>query len=423
MTGISPIKHITDIKMRITKTFVDKITPPPPKKDGKSDQAFYRDSAIAGFGLRVTSGGVKSFIIEKRINGKVKRITLGRYGNITVEQARKQAMLYLGEIVTGNDPIAEKKNKQIAKTTLLDAFDDYLLTRKDLKDSTIHDYKRSINGPFKEWQNKALTDITKDMIELKHSTMGKTTKARANNAMRVLRAVFNHAISKYEDANGNPIIQINPVDRLSQTRAWYNIKSRQTLIKAHQLGDWYQATLQLNNETTRDYLHLLLFTGLRRSEASKLTWDDIDFNDNTLTINETKNHQTHTLPLSGFLLALLKRRFEVRDSPYVFPSETERGYLIEPRTAVKRVSELSGVTFTLHDLRRTFITIAESLDIPAYALKRLLNHKDTNDVTAGYIVSNVERLREPMQRVTDFIQEQINITKEKNVYSLQAGKA
>ena len=53
--------------------------------------------------------------------------------------------------------------------------------------------------------------------------------------------------------------------------------------------------------------------------------------------------------------------------------------------------------------RRTFITIAESLDIPAYALKRLLNHKMTNDVTAGYIVADVERLRKPMQLITDFI--------------------
>ena len=57
----------------------------------------------------------------------------------------------------------------------------------------------------------------------------------------------------------------------------------------------------------------------------------------------------------------------------------------------------------LHDLRRTFITIAESLDIPAYALKRLLNHKTANDVTAGYIITDVERLRRPMQQITDHI--------------------
>ncbi len=59
------------------------------------------------------------------------------------------------------------------------------------------------------------------------------------------------------------------------------------------------------------------------------------------------------------------------------------------------------MSFTLHDLRRTFITIAESLDIPAYALKRLLNHKMNHDVTAGYIVMDVERLRESIQKITD----------------------
>ena len=74
--------------------------------------------------------------------------------------------------------------------------------------------------------------------------------------------------------------------------------------------------------------------------------------------------------------------------------------------------------FTLHDLRRTFITIAESLDIPAYALKRLLNHKDSNDVTAGYIVSDVNRLREPMQRITDFIKSKI--TEENNEWDNDA---
>ena len=59
--------------IRITKSFVDQIPPPPTKDNGKSNQAFYRDASIAGFGLRVSSGGVKSLIVEKRIQGKVKR--------------------------------------------------------------------------------------------------------------------------------------------------------------------------------------------------------------------------------------------------------------------------------------------------------------------------------------------------------------
>lgn len=393
--------------MRITKTGVDKLTPPD-TKDGKKTQKFYRDSTVPGFAVRITSGGAISFIVEKRINGKVKRQTLGRYGAVTVDQAKKAAQAFLGSIAQGNDPIAERKSKEVACTTLEDAFEDYLASRKDLRPSTIHDYTRSINGIFGEWKSKKLTDITKDMAEKKHREYGARSPARANNALRVLRAVFNHAMNKYEDSSGNPILQFNPVDRISQTRAWYKITARQGYIKPHELHDWYQATLKLNNETTRDYIHLILFTGLRRSEASRLAWKDIDFKDKTLTIPVTKNHVVHVLPLSDYLYNLLESRYQNKEGEYVFPSNlSECGYLTEPRTAVSRVCELSEITFTLHDLRRTFITYAEGLDIPAYALKRLLNHKDPNDVTAGYIVSDINRLREPMQKITDFILKQI----------------
>ena len=68
---------------------------------------------------------------------------------------------------------------------------------------------------------------------------------------------------------------------------------------------------------------------------------------------------------------------------------------------MQRVIKASGVPFMLHDLRRTFITVAESLDLSYYAIKRLVNHKLTGDVTAGYVVANGGRLREPMQRITD----------------------
>jgi integrase len=54
----------------------------------------------------------------------------------------------------------------------------------------------------------------------------------------------------------------------------------------------------------------------------------------------------------------------------------------------------------LHDLRRTFITVSESLDIPYAALKKLLNHSDGNDVTGGYLQITTDRLRDPMERIS-----------------------
>ncbi len=395
--------------MKITKSIVDKIDTPTVNHNGSASQLIYRDSILIGFGLRVTSGGAKSFIVEKRINGKTRRKTLGAYGPLTVEQARKEATKFLGKVATGKDPIKEAKTNKLKSITLKDVFDDYIKTKKNLKSTTILDYKRTINDYLSNWQTKPIVDISKDMVEKHHRKLGERSHARANNAMRTLRALFNHAIAKYEDENGHSIITINPVSRLSDVGAWYKVNRRQTIIKQHQLKDWYSATLKLNHETTRDFLHLLLFTGLRRSEASMLKWSDIDFTEKTLTIPVTKNNQVHTLPLSDFLLELLKSRNAEQVNDYVFPSNSNRGYLIEPKTAVARVTELSKVSFTLHDLRRTFITIAESLDISAYALKRLLNHKDPNDVTAGYIIQDINRLREPMEKVSTFIETTIGI--------------
>ena len=82
--------------------------------------------------------------------------------------------------------------------------------------------------------------------------------------------------------------------------------------------------------------------------------------------------------------------------------------MVEPRPQIRKVIARSGVDFTLHDLRRTFISAAESLDISMYTIKRLANHKMGNDVTTGYIVSDVERLRAPMQLVTDFLLHRAN---------------
>jgi integrase len=114
----------------------------------------------------------------------------------------------------------------------------------------------------------------------------------------------------------------------------------------------------------------------------------------------------HTLPLTNYIRDLLKRRIDASQNAYVFPGGGKAGYLIEPRKHMAKVIENTGIQFTVHDLRRTFITIAESLDIPAYALKRLLNHKmDNSDVTAGYIVTDVERLRRPMEKIGEYILE------------------
>lgn len=402
--------------VRITKTVVDKVRSP------ANGQTFIRDTELKGFGVRITAAGAKSFIIEKRVNGQVRRSTLAKYGELTVEQARKHARQELGKIALGIDPIAERRHAKIRGTTLAEAYRDFLAARKNLKPITLREYNRLFNKVFHDWQAKPLSGITKAMVAKRHREFGSQHgEASANLAMRFLRSVLNFAKATYDDHHGRSLIVENPVNVLSQTRAWYRNERRQTLIKPHQLPTWYAAVAALKTplleaypslqdippdtsaDTVADYLLLLLFTGLRRQEAAQLCWKNVDLLHQTLVIPDTKNNTPLILPLSDFLLDLLTRRNQQTPGPYVFPGKWNRGYLIEPKRQMQKVIEQCGVSFTIHDLRRTFITLAESLDIPAYTIKRLVNHKMKDDVTAGYIITDVERLRVPMQKITSFL--------------------
>jgi len=93
--------------VKLTKTSIEKLPTP------ATAPAFYRDDEIRGFGIKVFSSGVKTFFLEKGVNGKVKRITIGRYGELTAEQARKQAQKLAGEIATGVDPVAKKRRAKL----------------------------------------------------------------------------------------------------------------------------------------------------------------------------------------------------------------------------------------------------------------------------------------------------------------------
>jgi integrase len=375
--------------MKLTKSVVEGLSAP------ALGYTLHWDGQLKGFGVRITARGVKTFVLQRRVNGKERRITIGRLGPFTAEQARREATKLLGAIATGRDPVAERKQAELAAVTLGETFTEYLSARGDLRPNTVKGYQRVMGISFGDWRKRPLVEITGDMVGKRHAVLGERYgKAQANLSMRVLRALFNFAAANYE-AGGKALVLDNPVKRLSRTRAWFRIDRRETLIKPHQLRPWMDALLALDNGLARDYLQLVLLTGLRRSEALGLKWQDVDLLGRTLTVKGTKNHRDHTLPLPDYLAGLLDGM--PRHGIYVF--ERPRGL----STALEEVARRSGVPFCIHDLRRTFATIADSLDIPGYAVKALLNHKGGSDVTAGYVVASTERLREPMQKITDYV--------------------
>ena len=155
-------------------------------------------------------------------------------------------------------------------------------------------------------------------------------------------------------------------------------------------------------EIVRDLLIFLLFTGLRRNEALTLKWSDIDFDNHSFTIEDTKNNESHSLPLTFKLDEVLDRRMKARDdNPYVFQGTNTNSHLHPPKRQLERARELVGFKFDNHSLRRTFETTANRLAFSTYTLKKLVNHKNTRDVTGRYIVLDIEELREPMEQITE----------------------
>lgn len=220
---------------------------------------------------------------------------------------------------------------------LFEVLADYLRARKSLKSKTLYDYQRVLDIAFASWENKPLISITKDKVAKHHENLGQERgQAYANLAMRLLRALFNFAAGQYEDSEGKSLIMDNPVKRLSQTRAWYRVERRQIFIKAHELAHWYSGVQNLKNETLRDYLLLILFTGLRRQEAAKLDWRQIDLKAKTLKVTDTKNKESHTLPLSDYLYDLLSNRKKNAEGNYVFASSSKSGYIVEPRKQMQK---------------------------------------------------------------------------------------
>jgi integrase len=236
----------------------------------------------------------------------------------------------------------------------------------------------------------------------------KRREAAEDNCMRTLRAVLNYA---FEDEKAGTQY-VNPVNVLSsrKRKAWFKVDRRRTLIKNSELPAWHKAVMALDNPVARDYFLFLLNTGLRRNEAATLQWRQVDFDESCFTIAYTKNKQPHTLPLSDYLINLLDNRkkglkVELNEakaalalpssdslspkerqaihnrlalaesrlaSPFVFPGEGKTGHIVEPKRAIDGIIAVTGIHFSCHDLRSTFSTIAESLDLSPLLSKLFL---------------------------------------------------
>jgi integrase len=394
------------MKVQLDKRFVDKVQQP----------GIYRCDKITGFRLKVTATGAKVFQVDGKVKGHPKpvTVTIGGYGKPwTLQQAQREAEVVRVLMRQGVNP-NERKRQEIKEAeeqkaeqhrtdkahsiTLRAAFEDYL-DQRDLKAKTVVAYRCIVERYGADWLDTPLTRITRDMVSDKCREVAKASPANAHNLARNLHSVFNFAKEHYQH-EGRPIIDSNPAG--SVKKSMKSLPPRKDVLNDLQLEEWFRVVGELQNDTVRDFFHVLLMTGCRKDEIASLKWDNVDLLGRTLTALNTKNGLDHTLPLTDFLYALFLRRWSSpgRDATWVFPSIREGcGHIGNLAKYYRAIEKNAGIsTFTAHTARRTFITAAARL-LPELVSKKLANHKEAKNVTQGYAIIGTDALREPMEVV------------------------
>ena len=410
------------MRRSITQSFISSLGA---TTDGK-DQ-FYRCDRLRGFGLRVKGKtGVVSFIIEGRIRrGKQLRDTIGRADIMSLAEARRLAEQQLRLMAEGIDPRQHRiDQKEEAKReqarndalglTLNDIFKAYVRART-LRPKTESDYKSVIRTYFADWGLEPIRDVSRKKVEERFIHLRDNTgKATAVKAMRVLSAICNFAMA--DDVDGEQLLTSNPTNVLKQKKYDRAVPVRtdylddnqiyQLLRYAETVRSWPTAEMaKANNkdgvtDQGLNYTLLLLFTGLRKSEALRLAWADVDMGKKVFIARNTKNHSNHHIPMSRYVYRLfLHQRQLAGQSRWVFPSSTSAlGHFSDPKFQLAKIIAATGLSFRFHDLRRTFATHALIQGMEDKQISRALNHKDQG-ITAQYIQATVETLRPVFEAV------------------------
>lgn len=365
--------------------------PPPTDKDRED----YHDIGCPKLICRVSHTGNKTYVVMKKSpTGKALRITLGRFPDLTVSEARKKAQAALTDLAQGINPTEEKRKQRVRNITLRELLDRYLSDKSDLREASVLDYTKKLNQGFSDWMDKPINEISRDMVLSRR----KQFDGGRDNKLRVLRLLMRYAVVTLK------ALDENPVDVLRDGSLWSKPKRRKRLIPSDKLKDWYEAVLSLENEKAKLYLLLLLHTGLRDQDIRYLEWSDLDLKIGSLIARDTKNHTDFTTYIPPQIFPLLKNLQQTTgESRYLFPGDSKDGVMYVPRKQIAQVVKKTGIDFSSHDLKRTFLTIGEAAMIPFSLLKTLANHKADGDVTAGYISTEANTMQQAIFKIAKYI--------------------
>ena len=402
--------------MRLNKTEIESLPTP------AEGFALHWDDELRGFGVRVTAKGTISYIVQRRSNGKEYRVTLGQHGEpkegrLTPAAARKKALSQIGQMING-DWGADQKRQEALSVTLSDVVESYVENRstgtgEPLKPRTIADIRYHLRSSFGDWADRPVAGITREDVSTWYSKRVKASVAQANQAARVLRALIAYAAATYRQPDGARIIADNPVDVLRERSVLWSVKARNNKVPIDKLGDWWGAVqdsrrdpaLSTSSRSAADLVAVLALTGLRLGEARSIRWDQVDLDDRSLKLFDTKNRSDITLPLADLVVEILQER--QNRSVYVFPPRSKGmklPHLKDCRGHLQKLTEITGVEVTAHDLRRTFRDVARECRIELWRVKALMNHRQSNDVTLGSYtdLEDVRYLRDDVNTIARF---------------------
>jgi integrase len=373
-------------KINFTKAAI--LNLPLPLKKGQI--SYFYDQQVNGLGIMLFNSGTRTFFLYKRINGKPDKIKLGRFPEITIEQARRSAYSLINDISHGVNPKDDKKilNQTI---TFQNIFDAYIERHGKLHKKTwqydIYQCKTYLSSLL----DKKIRDINKAIIMDLHSSISRNNGIyTANRALSLLHTIFNKAIEWGWEG-------VNPCNGIKK----FKEKSRERFIHGDELPRFFEALNNEPNEIFRDFFYICLLTGARRGNVLSMNWKDINLVRGTWNIKETKNGEEQIVPLSGEVIAILKCRLVNKTSDWVFPSSNSAsGHIEEPKKAWKRVIQNAGIEdLRIHDLRRTLGSWQAATGANSFIIGKSLGHK-TQSATAIYARLNLDPVRESVSKAT-----------------------
>ena len=375
--------------LSFSKNALDKLPLPGPGR-----RVYYYDQRSRGLALGVTHNGTKSFVVYRKINGKPERITLGRYPELDIEQARALALEINSAIARGENPNETRRRKR-SEPTLEEFFVEYLehhaKPHKRAWEEDQAQFRRYLQQP---WGARKLSSLRKNEIQARHVEIGEHHgHYAANRVLSLLQVLFNKAQEW-------GLLDDNPVAGIKRFRE----HARERFLQAEELPRFFAALGEEQNPIVRDYVWLALLTGARKSNVLAMRWEQVDFSTATWRIPETKNGTPQTLPLVPVALEILRQRRAAKlESEFVFPGRGKNGHLVEPKSGWQRILDRAGIQdLRMHDLRRSLGSWQAATGASLAIIGKTLNHKDLKS-TGIYARLNVDPVRAAMETAVEAI--------------------